>query len=293
MFELQCTVRNCCETLTLSSRGLTCPRGHHFDRAREGYWSLLQPQDRRSKNPGDPDSAVLARHRWLSRGYVDGLIQMIRPWVARSAPNTREVGRTLDLGCGEGSFGPALFGDESQGYCGIDLSKRAIKLASKNWPSATWVLANADRSLPASNQSVDRVLSLFGRRPVTEIVRVLKDDAVCLVAVPAEDDLIELREQVQRTGQRRSRWEKVAEEMTAAGLSLEEHQTWLHHVELGSEAISDAMAMTYRGGRYSEQERLKSVKKMTVTLSADLLFLTKRSDGTAPQNHSDSRSRQL
>lgn len=278
MFELRCTVRNCRQTLDLSDRGLTCPRGHHFDRAKEGYWSLLQPQDRRSKNPGDPDAAVLARHRWLARGHVRGLAEMLRPWVQRSQSHTKHASQTLDLGCGEGSFGPALFSDESEGYCGIDLSKRAIKLASRGWPEATWVLANADRGLPASDERVDRVLSLFGRRPIDEIVRVLKVGGACLVAVPAEDDLIELRERVQQTGQRRSRWESVAEEMTQANLVFEEHQTWRHHVELDADAIADALAMTYRAGRHSEQERLAGVQSMNVTLSADLLLFSKSSE---------------
>jgi len=276
MFELRCTVRNCFQTLHLRDRGLACSNGHHFDRAKEGYWSLLQPQDRRSRNPGDPDAAVLARHRWLARGHVDGLIQALRPWVQQSKSQTEETCRTLDLGCGEGSFGPALFADEATGYCGIDLSKRAIKLAARGWREATWVLANADRGLPASDASVDRVMSLFGRRPIDEICRVLRPDGVCLIAVPAEDDLIELRERVQQTGRRRSRWEMVAEEMSAAGLNLVAQQSWRHQVQLEPDAISDALAMTYRAGRHSEQSRLEGVAAMNVTLAADLLYVQRR-----------------
>ncbi len=273
MFPLRCTVRNCLESLSKSGRGLACPRGHHFDRAKEGYWSLIQPQDRRSSQPGDPDEAVLARHRWLARGHAAGLVETLQPWIERSRSGSVDGCKTLDLGCGEGSFGPQLFAAESDGYCGIDLSKRALRLASRGWPDATWVHANADRVLPAADQCVDRVVSLFGRRPVQEIHRVLRPDGICIVAVPGEEDLIELREQVQQAGHRRSRWEAVAEEMTAAGLELAEHQTWNHRVELDRGAIDDALAMTYRAGRRSEQKRLEEVESMTVTLAADLLYL--------------------
>lgn len=268
MFELRCSVRDCELPLVRLDDGLRCERGHHFDRAKEGYYSLLQPQDRKSKIPGDAESAVLARHRWLGRGYASGLIEAIRPWLQVDSSEPR----TIDLGCGEGSFGPALFAGEASGYCGIDLSKRAIKLASRGWPEATWVLANADRTLPVVDGSVDRVLSLFGRRPVTEMHRVLKDDGMCIVAVPGEEDLIELREQVQQAGHRRSRWESIVDEMSAAGLKFVERQTWCEVIELDRDAIADALAMTYRAVRQSQASRLESVPAMSVTLAADLML---------------------
>ncbi|GAA4443816.1 putative RNA methyltransferase [Novipirellula rosea] len=278
MFELRCTVRNCREPLQQRESGLFCAAGHHFDRAKEGYWSLLQPQDRRSKNPGDADAAVLARHRWLARGYAAGLIETLRPWIADSASaDPSAVWRTMDLGCGEGSFGPALFSDEADGYCGVDLSKRAIKLAARGWPAGTWVLANADRILPAADASVDRVISLFGRRPAAEIHRVLAETGVCIVAVPGEEDLIELREQVQQAGHRRSRWEMVVDELSSAGLEFIQHKHWQQSVDLDTDAIADALAMTYRGVRHSQQTRLESLAAMSVTLAADLVLLRRRS----------------
>lgn len=269
-FPLRCTVRGCSNELIRNERGLTCDAGHHFDRAKEGYWNLLQPQDRKSKNPGDCDAAVLARQQWLRRGYHLGLVDAIRPWVA--AFDGDQTARTMDLGCGEGTFGAALFSDESSGYVGVDLSKRAIKLAARLWRDPTWVLANADRFLPASDASVDRVVSLFGRRPASEISRVLAADGVCVVAVPGEDDLIELREQTQATGRRRNRLGGVTDELNAAGLVLVEHQTWTETAVLDPDAIADAMAMTYRAVRFSQQALLAKDGPVEVTLSADLLL---------------------
>ncbi len=274
MFELCCTVRGCQKLLQRSASGLSCPAGHHFDRSKEGYWNLLQPQDRRSRNPGDSDAAVLARHRWLAGGHAAGLIETLQPWVAtlpRTDPS-RHV-RTLDLGCGEGSFGPALFPADADGYCGIDLSKRAIKLAARRWPAATWILANADRILPAADATVDRVVSLFGRRPVSEIARVIAPLGTCIVAVPGEDDLIELRECVQQAGHRRRRWEAVVDEMSNAGFESIAHRHWQQRLVLEPDAMTDALAMTYRGGRHSRQARMASFAEMKVTLSADLVLL--------------------
>lgn len=270
MFPLRCTVRDCCRPLIGVDAGLSCESGHHFDRAREGYFSLLQPQDRRSKNPGDTDEAVLARRRWIERGHVAGLVDSLRGWLNRDS-----VPQTLDLGCGEGSFGHKLFAEHPEAYCGIDLSKRAIKLAARSWQPATWVWANADRVLPVADSSVGQVLSLFGRRPISEIQRVLAPGGHVIVAVPGEEDLIELREQTQQSGRRRSRWEMIAEEFSVVGFERAEHQTWTHHVHLDREAIADALAMTYRAVRRSQQQRLESVEEMDVTLAADLLLLRK------------------
>lgn len=277
MFELRCTVRKCRRLLELRDNALFCEAGHHFDRAKSGYWSLLQPQDRKSLKPGDSEAAVLARHRWVERGHMAGLVESLRPWISKTEENADPANlRTLDLGCGEGSFGRALFPKGAESFCGIDLSKRAMKLAARGWREATWVLANADRILPATDASVHRIVSLFGRRPVEEIERVLVPDGVCIVAVPGEEDLIELREKVQQTGHRRSRWEAIVEEMASAGLEHIDHQQWTHRVELDPEEISDALTMTYRAVRHSEQARAESLGKMNVTLAADLVLLRKK-----------------
>lgn len=268
MFELRCTVRKCNHTLVHRENGLSCEAGHHFDRAKEGYWNLTQPQDKKSLNPGDNRDAVLARHRWLERGHSAGLVAALKSWV----PDSRRQIRVLDLGCGDGSFGPALFPDQPECYCGIDLSKPAIKLAAKRWPQANWVLANADRGLPVPDKSVDCVMSLFGRRPVAEISRVLGPQSCCIVAVPGEEDLIELREQVQKEGKRRSRIEAIADEMNRSGMHCVEQTQWLTQVEIDPDEVADALAMTYRAVRRSEQSRIASIDAKRVTLSADLML---------------------
>jgi 23S rRNA (guanine745-N1)-methyltransferase len=271
MFELRCTVRTCNQTLDRCETGLRCPAGHHFDQAKEGYWNLTQPQDKKSSNPGDHRDAVLARHRWLERGHGAGLITALKSWIPDSGPSMR----ILDLGCGDGSFGLPLFRDQAAEFCGVDLSKPAIKLAAsrvgKEWPESTWVLANADRGLPAADSSVDGVMSLFGRRPVAEISRVLTPNGFCIVAVPGEDDLIELREQVQKEGKRRSRVDAIVEEMTDNGLACVSQKQWRNQIELGPDEIADALAMTYRAGRWSERRRVASIEATKVTLAADLM----------------------
>jgi len=268
MLELRCTVRNCSHPLIHSEDRLACAAGHHFDQAKEGYWNLTQPQDKKSTNPGDNRDAVLARHRWLERGHAAGLVTALKLWIPDSFPQMR----ILDLGCGDGSFGPWMFPDHATNFCGIDLSKPAMKLAARHWPEATWILANADRGLPVMDASVECVVSLFGRRPVAEIKRVLSESGCCIVAVPAEDDLIELREAVQKEGTPRSRVDAIVQEMNDNGLLCVEQKQWRTRIDIGADEIEDAFAMTYRGQRWSEQKRISSINTTKVTLAADLML---------------------
>lgn len=271
MFDLVCTVRKCGKPLTLSD-GLRCEAGHHFDRSKSGYWNLSQPQDKKSLNPGDSEEAVEARSEWLELGFGDGIVAALSSWTEGVSCESTQA-RVLDLGCGEGSFGDALFSGDAYSYCGIDFSKKAIKLASSRFKDLTWVMANADRFLPAATGSVDCVISLFGRRPTQEMARVLREGGHCIVAVPGQDDLCELREVAQKDAKKRNRWEPIAEEFLAEGLQLIEHKNWLTKVQLSRKSASLALAMTYRAVRRSQQDRLSQLAEQTqVTLEADLLL---------------------
>src|SRR5690348_16390140 len=74
---LVCPVRDCRMPLVREDRRVYCPRGHSFDVARSGYINLLQPQDKRSKQPGDAVAAVAARRRMHDRGVTAPLLEGI------------------------------------------------------------------------------------------------------------------------------------------------------------------------------------------------------------------------
>jgi len=266
-------VRDCAGALSWQETQLRCPLGHAFDRAREGYWNLLQPQDRRSSRAGDRDAAVLARHRWLARGNAIGLADVLASRIdALSLPPDAVA---VDVGCGEGTLTARLLASRAIAGCGIDLSREAIRLAARAAPDLTWVVANADRGIPLADASVSLALSIFGRRPASELRRVVANEGTLLVVVPAEDDLIELREVSQGTGVRRDR---VGDTMAELGsrFDLVWTATWRHRVRHDRDAIVDALAMSYRGARASERERLKAVSALDVTLSAEILALVPR-----------------
>jgi 23S rRNA (guanine745-N1)-methyltransferase len=264
---LICPVRDCGLPLERRARSLACPRGHGFDLARSGYANLLQPQDRRSKNPGDGREAVAARRRLLEAGYGEPLLRAIGEEVdALGLPAGAAV---LDVGCGEGYYLGSLAGGRDLAAHGVDLSTVAVDLAARRYPEVTWIVANADRFLPWAAGAFDLILSLDARLNPAEMRRVLKDGGRLLVAVPGPDDLVELRAAVLGEGRLRDRLEGAAERL-ADDFAMEARRTVQGTARLGPAEIRDALAATYRGGRESRRERSAAIPQLAVTLSHEL-----------------------
>lgn len=270
MVTLLCPVRHCAAPLNREERAFRCPRGHSFDVARSGYCNLLQPQDAKSKHPGDPKEAVLARRRFLEAGHGDFLrAALLETFDALPLPPCPAV---LDVGCGEGFFlGHLAREREIEGH-GIDLSLPAIDLAARRWPGLSWFVVNADRTLPYADAAFDLALSLTARRNPPELQRVLKPEGRLLVTIPGEDDLIELREAVQGEGIRRDRVPAVVAEL-AGSFELETHRPLRQQTRLDAGALRDLLASTYRGARESARRRAEDLDSMEVTSSLDLLSL--------------------
>jgi 23S rRNA (guanine745-N1)-methyltransferase len=186
-------VRGCTLPLQRRDRTLVCSAGHSFDIARSGYVNLLQPQDRRSDAAGDSRASVEARESLLMAGVGRTLIDSVSARAAALELSNESV--VLDVGCGSGDALAAM--TESRPGIGLDLSIPAIERAARRFPDRTWVVANADRRLPFLDRSIALAVSLHARRNPAEAARVLIPQGHLLVAVPAADDLIELRELVQ------------------------------------------------------------------------------------------------
>src|SRR5581483_1665895 len=137
---LACPVAGCRRPLTRQGPGVRCARGHAFDLARSGYVNLLQPQDRRSKQPGDSAAAVAGRRRLHELGATRPLLQAIEESVEAKSDDI-----VLDAGCGEGFYAGSLAQDTGCEAHGIDISIPAVDAAARRYPTCHWLVANADR----------------------------------------------------------------------------------------------------------------------------------------------------
>jgi 23S rRNA (guanine745-N1)-methyltransferase len=247
LVTLLCTVRDCHQPLERDERSYGCWRGHTFDVARSGYVNLLQPQERRSKTPGDSAEAVAARRRFLDRGFVDPLRARIVELIAPLAPKT-----ILDSGCGEGYYLGALATATGAESHGIDISTAAIDAAAKRYRDCSWIVGNADRFLPYADDSFDVVVSITGRMNVDELHRVI-----------APEDLAELR-----GVSNRDRVERTID-LFAPRFSFVDQTRISTVAQLDDEAARDILVATYRPRDASARE---------VTLALDVLRFTPVTD---------------
>lgn len=262
---LLCTVRECHRPLVIAGRRAECEHGHAFDVARSGYLNLLQPQDRRSRHPGDSVAAVAARRRFLDRGLAAPITEGIVRLLSLGATDT-----VLDAGCGVGHDLGAIrdrYGCEAHG---VDISVPAIDAAARRYRDCLFVVANADRFLPYADASFDAVTSITARLNAPEYHRVLRPHGTLLVAVPAPDDLLELRAAVLGDGVERDRVQRTID-LFAPHFKTVSSARIKTRAQFDREAIADVMTSSYRALRTRERERLATVADLEVTLSRDVI----------------------
>jgi len=258
---LLCPVRDCQLPLERVERRVRCPRGHSFDVARSGYINLLQPQERRSKHPGDTVAAVAARRRLHDRGVSEPLLGAIAEIMGAQPSDV-----VLDAGCGDGFYLGSLARQTGFDAHGVDISTAAVDAAARRFPPQErreWIVANADRFLPYADQSFSIVLSITARMNAGEFRRVLGADGRLLVALPAPDDLIELR------GKGRDRAARTVETFAQDFTPIRQRRVTTA-ADLDAAAVQDVLFSIYRPMRKEPAEAMR------VTFSLDLLLFRPR-----------------
>ena len=186
---------HCGQSLAAGERTLSCPSGHQFDRAREGYVHLL-PSGRLAGGPsGDDDTMVRARRAVFDAGCYDPIIDAVAAAVAARVGDADEV---LDAGCGEGTYlARAVSAAGATGW-GIDISKVAVRLAARRYPQCSFAVASSYR-LPFDDGVFGALIDVFSPRPFDELLRVLRPGGVAVVVTPGADHLAQLKALVYET----------------------------------------------------------------------------------------------
>jgi 23S rRNA (guanine745-N1)-methyltransferase len=251
---LVCPVRNCGLPLQREPKRCVCPNRHSFDIARSGYLNLLQPQDRKSKEPGDTRAAIAGRRNLHDQGFTQPLLRAIAEAAAVTQSDI-----VLDAGCGEGFYLGSLQRETNCQAHGVDISIPAIEAAARRYPGSEWVVANADRFIPYADRSFSLVLSITARMNAPEFRRVVRDDGRLLVAIPAPDDLVELR------GAGRDRVQRTIETFAPA-FTLDRQTRVSTTADLDPPAVQEVLHSIYR------PLQSKPVGPARVTFALDLLL---------------------
>jgi 23S rRNA (guanine745-N1)-methyltransferase len=190
--QLVCPV--CGEGLDLLDRTLRCPRGHSFDRARQGYVDL---SGGRVTHPGDSADMVAARDAVASAGHLDAISAAVTATVTGllGAAHRPYPGRGLivEVGAGTGHYlagaldaGPELIG------LAVDVSKPALRRAGRAHPRMAAIRADIWHGVPLATGAADVVLDVFAPRSGAEFARMLKPDGALVVVTAEPGHLAEL-----------------------------------------------------------------------------------------------------
>ena len=182
----------------LGDRTASCPRGHSYDLAKQGYLNLLP-----SASTGiDGDSAAMigARTVFLGGGHYAPIRDaVIRRAAECDGPQAGEglrvagEGLVVEVGAGTAYYLAGVVGATS-GRRGIalDVSRYAARRAAKVDPRIGSVVCDAWRELPLVDDSAHLMLNVFAPRNAAEMARVLAPDGSLLVVTPNQSHLAEL-----------------------------------------------------------------------------------------------------
>ncbi|PNK61861.1 methyltransferase domain-containing protein [Psychrobacter sp. FDAARGOS_221] len=256
---------------------------HPFDVARQGYVNLLPVQNKKSKDPGDSQQSIEARHRFLSQGFYQPLQQLIAHLVNQktegSAESTQSNNQTLssqtwlDVGCGEGYYTSAMAQALSNQHqpksalIALDISKPAVALLARTakqqhqlWyqdnsegSTAVYPMVASASHLPLTDNSLDAISSIFSPILPDEFARVLRVGGRLIIAKPDAGHLQSMREALfDEVRQHDS--DKFLDELAPLFKLINTHQIQAP-LSLDKQALSDLLTMTPYSYRAKAEKR--------------------------------------
>jgi 23S rRNA (guanine745-N1)-methyltransferase len=253
--------------LEMQNGSLRCANQHSFDIARQGYANLLGAQDKRSRDPGDSQAMIAARHRFLEAGYYQPIADRLG---ALLLPHLNQNSLIVDAGCGEGYYLQHLrelileSGQQEPCMVGFDISKWAMQTAGRRF-SATWLVAS-NRNIPLADASADVVVDMFGFPDFEAFARLLKPSGLLVRVRAGDHHLLELRQIIYP--EIKTREISAAEPVEFSRISTV--QVNYEIARLGQAAIGELLLMTPHLYRASAQGKEQAAALRELTLSVDV-----------------------
>lgn len=174
--------------LSEDADGLHCPRGHRFDRARQGHVTLVA---RPLRHTGDSASQVARRLAVHDAGILRAVHDAV---VAEATATPLPAGLVVDLGAGPGTYLAAtLDALPDRAGLAVDVSRAAARRAARCHRRAGAIVADVWDRVPLRDRAAALVLVVFAPRSGGEPARLLAPGGTLLVVTPGPDHLTELR----------------------------------------------------------------------------------------------------
>lgn len=170
--------------MCVAERVLSCPAGHRFDVAKQGYVNLLGQR----RTASDTTEMVARRDEFLGAGHYE-------PIRAALADACAGATRILEAGAGTGYYLAGVL-DRCPDALGVasDLSVPAAKRAARAHPRLASVVADTWAGLPIADGALDAVCCVFAPRNAAEFARILSSDGRLIVVHPTAEHLQPFRD---------------------------------------------------------------------------------------------------
>lgn len=183
---------HCFSPLIISNQSFVCEANHSFDIAKEGYVNLLPVNQKKTLEPGDNKDMIDARRSFLEKGYYMPLVTFIKE---KFVDILNSANSFLDAGCGEGYYTNLIMDHNPAVKYGFDISKFAVKRASKKYKQTQFFIASVF-SMPILSSSIDLALQIFAPTHESELNRILNATGNLIIVSAGPNHLKELAEVV-------------------------------------------------------------------------------------------------
>jgi 23S rRNA (guanine745-N1)-methyltransferase len=269
----------CSQTFKRTGSILSCDNAHTFDISKEGYVNLLLSHQKRSKNPGDTKDMLVARRKFLEKGFYGKLANEVNELVTlhvNALPVEEKI--IFDVGCGEGYYIHTLQANNKTNtlFFGMDIAKEAIRMAAKKYTDILFLVGNIGKRFPMKNDSVHVLLNIFAPRNPSEFARIIHALGIVIIVIPAPNHLSNLRLQLGQDKIKEDKDNQVIE-------NFKENFTLINKKELhydiifSQQDLLSLIKMTPLFWQTSKEEwiKMQSVKELDVNMRFNILIFKK------------------
>lgn len=254
---------------------IVCSNKHNYDLARSGYINLLLKTAKT-----DYDKKLFrSRNIIFKSKFYEPLIEQVSALILKQdfSKNSNKL-KILDAGCGEGSHITQIVDCLSASSAievtsfGIDISKDAIKIASKNYPGIVWCVGDLTR-IPFTNSQFNVILSLLSPSNYVEFNRVISEDGILLKVIPNEHYLYELRRYFyDKTDKEKYSNKKVIEHFKRSFLAIEIQQI-SYQIPINQEDLEHFIKMTPLTWKASTEKMYGILNSGINQVTVDLMII--------------------